>query len=67
MHLTQDMDQVFPGVDFIKLARLNERGHCSIGGVSPAKRAGEAGVVVPFDHYRWKKHCRGLFELPIAA
>ena len=25
------------------------------------------GKVVDINNYRWKKHCRGLFELPIAA
>ena len=26
-----------------------------------------AGKVVDINNYRWRKHCRGLFELPIAA
>ena len=26
-----------------------------------------AGKVVDINNYRWRKHCRGLFELPVAA
>jgi hypothetical protein len=25
------------------------------------------GKIVGINNYRWEKHCRGLFELPIAA
>jgi hypothetical protein len=34
----------------------------------PLNKADESPSTVVFiDNYRWKKHCRGLFELPIAA
>lgn len=46
----------------------NERGHCGINGDSPSKTAGEeTSDVISFDHFKWKKHCRGLFQLPVAA
>ena len=45
-----------------------ERGHCGIEGNSPRQQAGEKNSnVISLKNYRWKKHCRGLFELPIAA
>lgn len=46
----------------------NERGHCGIGKIPPANKAGEDNPnLVSLDDYRWKKHCHGLFQLPIAA
>ncbi len=46
----------------------DERGHCGVGKISPTEKAGKGGdVVVSLDNYRWKKHCRGLFELPMTA
>jgi hypothetical protein len=30
-------------------------------GVAPDEK------VVSIDRYRWKKHCNGLYELPVAA
>lgn len=45
-----------------------ERCHHGIDGITPLKKADEPqGTVVSIDNYRWKKHCQGLFELPIAA
>lgn len=45
-----------------------ERGHCGIEGSSPSRQAGEKKPnVILLNNYRWKKYCRGLFELPIAA
>lgn len=45
-----------------------ERCHCGIDGLLPSKKADEKPVnVILFNNYRWEKHCRGLFELPIAA
>jgi len=41
------------------------RCHSSRDGDIP-DRSGD-GNVVDIKHYRWKKHCRGLFELPVAA
>ena len=45
-----------------------ERGHGGIDGVSPLNKSGqETTVVISLDNYRWKQHCRGLFQLPMAA
>lgn len=45
-----------------------ERCHHGIDGITPLNKADESPSTVVFiDNYRWKKHCRGLFELPIAA
>jgi transposase InsO family protein len=45
-----------------------ERAHHGIDGITPLKKADEpSSTVVSINHYRWKKHCHGLFELPIAA
>ena len=41
------------------------RTHSSRGGATPVESNGEK--VVEISQYRWKKYCRGLFELPIAA
>ena len=41
------------------------RTHSGRDGVTPA--ASTVGNVVDINQYRWEKHCRGLFELPIAA
>jgi len=41
------------------------RTHSGRDGVTPA--ASTVGNVVDIYQYRWEKHCRGLFELPIAA
>ncbi len=45
-----------------------ERGHCGIDGASPLQKSDEkSSTVISLNNYRWKKHCRGLFQLPIAA
>jgi putative transposase len=45
-----------------------ERCHHGIDGVMPLKKANEqSSKVISINHYRWKKHCQGLFQLPIAA
>jgi putative transposase len=41
------------------------RTHSGRDGVTPM--ASEGNRVVDINDYRWKKHCRGLFELPVAA
>jgi len=41
------------------------RTHSGRDGVTPA--ASTVGNVVDINQYRWEKHCRGRFELPIAA
>jgi transposase InsO family protein len=45
-----------------------DRVHASLGGDTPAETGGEA-VTRRADprRFRWKAHCRGLYELPMAA
>jgi putative transposase len=44
------------------------RVHRSLGGITPAQRAGASSPVpAAFDHYDWRQHCRGLFQTPITA
>jgi len=46
----------------------SERGHCGINGATPSAINGDPlSNIVSLDKYRWKKHCRGLFQLPLAA
>jgi transposase InsO family protein len=48
------------------LAYYNEhRCHSSRNGAPPARS--EGGNVISMNNYRWKQHCRGLFQLPVAA
>ena len=47
-------------------AYYNEhRCHSGRAGVTPVDSAAEN--VVDIRYYRWKQHCRGLFQLPVAA
>ncbi|MHC4962864.1 MAG: integrase core domain-containing protein [Planctomycetota bacterium] len=47
-------------------AYYNEyRCHSSRGGATPAQLDGDNAISL--NNYRWKKHCRGLFQLPVAA
>ena len=44
------------------------RVHRSLDGTTPAQRtAGSAAPPATLDHYVWQQHCRGLFQLPLAA
>jgi len=44
------------------------RVHRAIAGLTPAQRAGALRPTpAELDHYGWQRHCRCLFELPIAA
>jgi transposase InsO family protein len=44
------------------------RVHRAIAGLTPAQFAGALSPArAALDHYGWQQHCRGLFELPIAA
>jgi transposase InsO family protein len=44
------------------------RVHRSLDGTTPAQCAGAlCPAPAALDHYGWQQHCRGLFELPIAA
>ena len=44
------------------------RVHQSLSGSTPGERSGESppGHAV-LDHYAWRYHCRGLFQMPITA
>ena len=45
-----------------------ERTHSGLQGDTPASQADNvAADVVSLDNYRWQRHCKGLFELPVAA
>jgi putative transposase len=47
-------------------AYYNEhRCHAGRAGATPVDSGGNNSVA--FNDDRWKKHCRGLFELPVAA
>jgi hypothetical protein len=44
------------------------RVHQSLGGSTPGERPGEPPPArAVLDHYAWRYHCRGLFQMPIAA
>jgi hypothetical protein len=45
-----------------------DRVHASLGGATPACKAGDAHRrVVDLSEYQWQFHCRGLYQLPMAA
>ena len=40
----------------------------SFNGTTPAQKGGGSTVAaVSLEHYGWRNHCHGLFQLPIAA
>ena len=44
------------------------RVHRSLDGATPAQRAGaQSPARAGLDQYTWQRHCRGLFQTPIAA
>jgi putative transposase len=43
------------------------RTHAGLGGLTPEPRSGEDGVRASVSKYRWRPHCRGLYQTPIAA
>jgi len=43
----------------------NCRTHSGRDGTTPVDSVGEK--IVALNDYQWKKHCRGLFQLPVAA
>ena len=46
----------------------DNRTHRSLGGATPAERAGPPSPPhATFAAYRWRQHCRGLFQTPVAA
>jgi len=45
-----------------------QRTHASLGGATPAETAGDKpSDPVSLDNFKWKEHCGGLFQLPVAA
>ena len=50
--------------DYYNAARV----HRGIVGVTPAERAGmSCPAASTLAHYAWQQHCRGVFQIPIAA
>ena len=44
------------------------RVHQSLSGSTPGERSGQPPPAhAVLDHYAWRHHCRGLFQMPIAA
>ena len=44
------------------------RVHRALAGSTPVQRAGAPfPAAAALDHYAWQQHCRGLFQIPIAA
>ena len=43
------------------------RTHAGLGGLTPEPRTGEDGARAGVSQYRWRSHCRGLYQTPIAA
>jgi putative transposase len=41
------------------------RAHSGRGGVTPV--VSDSTKIIDLNSYRWAKHCRGLFQLPVAA
>ena len=42
------------------------RTHAGLGGQPPESPV-NGSALIRFDSYRWRRHCRGLYETPIAA
>ena len=43
------------------------RTHAGLAGRLPEPRAGASAAPIDIGWYRWQRHCRGLFQTPIAA
>ena len=43
------------------------RTHAGLGGMTPEPRTGEDSARASVSRYRWRLHCRGLYQTPIAA
>jgi putative transposase len=51
-----------------KLYYNENRVHQSLGGRTPEEQSGQPPpATATLDHYAWRHHCRGLFQMPIAA
>jgi transposase InsO family protein len=45
-----------------------DRVHASLGGATPACKAADISRrVISLSEYQWQSHCRGLYQLPVAA
>jgi putative transposase len=45
----------------------SHRTHAGLQGHLPEPRVDGSASAMDFDSYRWRKHCRGLYQTPIAA
>jgi putative transposase len=46
----------------------DHRVHQSLCGHTPGERSGQPPPAhAVLDHFAWRSHCRGLFQMPIAA
>jgi putative transposase len=55
-------------LDSYKVYYNRYRCHTGLAGITPAQRGGApADPIANLDSYRWRKHCSGLFQTPIAA
>jgi putative transposase len=55
-------------LDSYKVYYNRYRCHTGLAGSTPAQRGGApADPIANLDSYRWRKHCSGLFQTPIAA
>jgi putative transposase len=43
------------------------RTHSGLGGLTPEPRTGDNRARASVSNYRWRPHCRGLYQTPIAA
>jgi hypothetical protein len=43
------------------------RTHAGLEGRLPEPTLGESVSPIGLDSYRWRTHCRGLYQIPIAA
>ena len=43
------------------------RTHAGLAGGLPEPGAGRPTSPIDFQSYRWRRHCRGLYQTPIAA
>ena len=43
------------------------RTHAALGGLTPEPRTGKDSARASVSTYRWRSHCRGLYQTPIAA
>ncbi|MFK8017760.1 MAG: integrase core domain-containing protein [Gammaproteobacteria bacterium] len=61
----QNLEMKLTGfADYYNAARV----HHSLGGVTPETKAGDGDCkVANLNSYRWQSHCRGLYQLPLAA